>query len=98
MHGDESVLSNLESRWDQVSVQTSWQLQPCYMHTDPESVAVNDNTEDTSAASEPVPIREHTPVETPSDPSTFNKEPAASITASQSPFLEVIPPAATQLN
>ena len=96
VHGDESVLSNLESRWDQVSVQTSCQLQPCYMYTDPESVAVNDNTEDTSAASEPVPIREHTPVETPSDPSTFNKEPATSITASQSPF-EVIPPAATQL-
>ena len=64
--------------------------------TDPESVAVNDSTEDTSATSEPIPIREHTPVETPSDPSTFNKEPATSITASQSPF-EVIPPAATQL-
>ena len=59
-------------------------------------VAVNESTEDTSATSEPAPIREHTHVETPSDPSTFNKEPAACITATQSPFSEVIQPTATQ--
>ena len=78
MHGDESV-------------QTSWQLQPYYMYTDPESVAVDDSADDATGTSEPAPTRERIPVEI---PGTLNEE-STSSTADQNPFLETT---TTQVN
>ena len=31
LHGDETLLTSLESRWEAVNMQTSWKLQPCFM-------------------------------------------------------------------
>ena len=31
VHGSESTLMELEAKWDQVKVQTSWKLEPCFM-------------------------------------------------------------------
>ena len=31
VHGDESVLVRLESNWEQINLQTSWKLEPCFM-------------------------------------------------------------------
>ena len=31
VHGDEPLLTQLESKWDQVNLQTSWKLEPCFM-------------------------------------------------------------------
>ena len=31
VHGSESTLMELEAKWDQVKVQTSWKLEPCFL-------------------------------------------------------------------
>ena len=35
LHGDETLLTSLESQWETVNMQTSWKLQPCFMQTEP---------------------------------------------------------------
>ena len=32
VHGNEPLLNQLETKWDQVKLQTSWKLEPCFMH------------------------------------------------------------------
>ena len=31
IHDTEEVLTNLESKWDQLKLETLWELEPCYM-------------------------------------------------------------------
>ena len=45
IHGDESVL-HLESNWEQINLQTSWKLEPCFMtESIPGSNAVHDSSD-----------------------------------------------------
>ena len=46
IHGDESVLVHLESNWEQINLQTSWKLEPCFMtESIPGSNAVHDSSD-----------------------------------------------------
>jgi len=36
VHADEGLLSELNTKWDQVKLQTSWNLEPCFMYSDSE--------------------------------------------------------------
>ena len=71
IHGDESVL-HLESNWEQINLQTSWKLEPCFMtESIPGSNAVHDSSDPgyatTTGNDGPKP-----PTSAPSPPPTVN--------------------------
>ena len=50
VHAKESVLSDLETKWDQVNVQTGWKLELCFMAESTPSPLVEAETEQQPAS------------------------------------------------
>ncbi len=47
IHADESLLSDLDTKWEQVKLQTSWKLEPCFK---PENAPTETETPPTDAS------------------------------------------------
>ena len=92
VHADEGLLSELNTKWDQVKLQTSWKLEPCFMYSDSEG-------NNRAGAVSPVPLSQDSAQQVHDNEYIVVSEQASnlsahSVTLSQQPSTQ--PPVASQ--
>ena len=89
VHGSESTLMELEAKWDQVKVQTSWKLEPCFLTESQNISPPSATTTDAASTLLPTHIQPSTDVQPlpspPQHPVAADMQPLPS--SSQSPVL-----------
>ena len=65
LHGSESALASIEQKWESMSLQTGWKIEPCYRSSDADSRSESGNSPTEALAdqsSSPVPSPNDTEV------------------------------------
>jgi hypothetical protein len=61
LHGSESTLANIEQKWESMTLQTGWKIEPCYRPSDTDSGSESGNSPAVIDQSPPSPENETVP-------------------------------------